>query len=62
MKVNFYCGNTSEPPSQLRGQKRDFSVQQRKKGIGKALLKADSNIGEGVQNGGSASELEAVML
>lgn len=62
MKVNFYCGTTNEPPSPLRGQKRDFSVQQRKKGKGKAFHNADSNIGEGVQHGGITSELEAVML
>jgi malate synthase len=78
VKVTFYCGNTNEPPSHLRGQKRDFSVQQQKKGIGKALRNAGSNIAEGVQNppqsianrflhyvggnGCSASELEAIML
>jgi len=50
VKVIFYCGTTNEPPSHLRGQKRDFSVQQQKKRIGKALRSAASNIAEGVQN------------
>ena len=57
MKVNFYCGTTYEPPSHLRGQKRDFSVQQQKKGIGKALRNAASNTGLFISPSGN-SELD----
>jgi hypothetical protein len=38
VKVNIYYGPTNEPPSQLRGQKRDITVQKQKKGIAKSLL------------------------
>jgi hypothetical protein len=38
VKVNFYCGTTNEPPSHLRGQKRDISVQQQKKGSARRFV------------------------